>query len=147
MDILEFSKNFPLQVFPHGTILLEEGSRKDVLYVLLEGKIEILKDGVALASVATRGALLGEVSLLTDMPHSATCRGVGEVKAYVIPVDASFFEKNPNFLLHIAKDLARKLNKATLSLTTTSETGTPRDPSELRRKTEQMDAILKELYE
>ena len=147
MDILEFSKNFPLQIFPHRTILLEEGSRKDVLYVLLEGKIEILKGGVALASVATRGALLGEVSLLTDMPHSATCRGVGEVKAYVIPVDASFFEKNPNFLLHIAKDLARKLNKATLSLTTTSETGTPRDPSELRRKTEQMDAILKELYE
>ena len=76
MDILEFSKNFPLQIFPHGTILLEEGSRKDVLYVLLEGKIEILKGGVALASVATRGALLGEVSLLTDMPHSATCRGV-----------------------------------------------------------------------
>jgi hypothetical protein len=65
----------------------------------------------------------------------------------VIPADASFFEHHPNFLLFIAKDLARKLNKATLSLTSTSESGALRDPSELRRKAEQMDAILKELYE
>lgn len=147
MDILEFSKNFPLQIFTHGSILLEEGSRKDLLYVLLDGKIKISKGSVNLATVTTRGALLGEISLLTDMPHSATCRSLGEVKVYMIPADASFLEHHPNFLLFIAKDLARKLNKATLSLTSSSESGAPRDPSELRRKAEQMDAILKELYE
>ncbi len=61
-----------------GTTVFKEGDRASGLLVLVSGTIEILKQGAtgreeSLASVDAP-AVLGEMSLVTEQPHSATGR-------------------------------------------------------------------------
>jgi CRP-like cAMP-binding protein len=61
-----------------GALVLREGEKGQGLLVLLEGTAEIVKrdrDGgdVSLATVEAP-TVLGEMSLITDRPHSATVR-------------------------------------------------------------------------
>jgi len=63
-----------------GALVLREGEKGQGLLVLLEGTAEIVKrdrDGgdVSLATVEAP-TVLGEMSLITDRPHSATVRAV-----------------------------------------------------------------------
>jgi signal transduction histidine kinase len=60
-----------------GEVLFEEGDPAQGLYVILAGELEILKrvggQTVTLANVPV-GSFVGEISLLTGMPHNATAR-------------------------------------------------------------------------
>jgi len=63
-----------------GTVVMREGERGQGLMVLLEGSAEILKQGrdggeVPIASVEAP-TVLGEMSLITERPHSATVRAL-----------------------------------------------------------------------
>ncbi len=67
----------PVRVEP-GAQVLREGEKGQGLLVLLEGTVTIVKRGSdgAEVSIATVEAptVLGEMSLITDQPHSATVR-------------------------------------------------------------------------
>ncbi len=72
-----------------GTTLCNEGDPGDSLYVLLEGTVEILKQDAsgtqqALARL-TQGAVIGEMSLLTEAPRSASVLAVSDLKLLRIP--------------------------------------------------------------
>ena len=56
---------------PAGTLLAQEGTRGDEFFVVLEGNVEVYRDG---AAIATRGpgSPLGEISLLEGGPRTAT---------------------------------------------------------------------------
>ena len=58
-----------------GLVVLKEGDRAQGLIVLLEGTVEVVKNGgtEALATF-TAPTVLGEMSLLTDGPHTASVR-------------------------------------------------------------------------
>ena len=63
-----------------GTVVLREGERSQGLLVLLEGSAEVLKQGrdggeVLIASVEAP-TVLGEMSLITERPYSATVRAL-----------------------------------------------------------------------
>jgi CRP-like cAMP-binding protein/Zn-dependent protease len=65
---------------PAGTVVVEQGSRGDRCYLLQRGRIEVLLAGddgseEPLATLEA-GALIGEISLLTDEPRNATARAV-----------------------------------------------------------------------
>ncbi len=67
-----------------GTAVVREGERGRGLLVLLEGSVEVRKHDpeggdVAIAMVEAP-AVLGEMNLLTDQPHSATVRAVTPCK-------------------------------------------------------------------
>ena len=47
-----------------GTELLEEGHSTGHLYILLDGRLEVIKAGATVAVVSEPGALFGEMSLL-----------------------------------------------------------------------------------
>jgi CRP/FNR family transcriptional regulator, cyclic AMP receptor protein len=63
-----------------GTVVLREGERGQGLFVLVEGSAEILKHGGQGRDVVITGVeaptVLGEMSLVTDRPHSATVRAL-----------------------------------------------------------------------
>ena len=64
--------------FPERTVFIEEGQEGEALYIVGEGNVEVLRysdDGreVVLAVVG-KGQCLGEMSLLTDNPATATVR-------------------------------------------------------------------------
>jgi CRP-like cAMP-binding protein len=63
-----------------GTVVMREGERGQGLLVLLAGSVEILKHGrdggdVALTAMEAP-TVLGEMSLITERPHSATVRAL-----------------------------------------------------------------------
>jgi hypothetical protein len=70
-----------------GTYLCRQGERGGELYVMLDGEIEVLKQRQGKESVVyvTRpGEATGELSVLTDLPRTASLRARGGVKVLVM---------------------------------------------------------------
>src|SRR5690606_29202725 len=89
--------------------LLVEGERLDKLYVLVEGQVEIVRERTQVTHVDEPGSLFGEMAVLLDMPHSATVRALSDLSVYEIPEALAFLDGHPEFSLHIAAMLARRL--------------------------------------
>jgi len=64
----------------------------------------------------TPGAILGEMSILLDTPHTATVRTVSPATMYVVENAAEFLQAHPELALVIARLLAQRLNAATTYL-------------------------------
>ena len=55
--------------------LIEQGTPGEATYVIVEGQVEVRRDGRTLATVGP-GAVLGEMSVVSDLPTSADCVAV-----------------------------------------------------------------------
>ena len=111
--ILSYCGDLPESAFDPGGLLLPEGGRTGVLFVLIEGEVEILKGDFQVDAVSEPGAIFGEVSALLDIPHMATVRAVTVSRAYRIDDVAVFLNRNPGLALQIAAILAQRLNGVT----------------------------------
>jgi CRP/FNR family transcriptional regulator, cyclic AMP receptor protein len=99
-----------------GTLILHEGGTTGHLYVLIEGRLEVVKGDTVVAIVTEPGAVLGEMSVLLDQPHTATVRAASDSAVYEIGDAASFLRDQPEVALLIARLLAQRLNVATTYL-------------------------------
>ena len=58
--------------YPAGTTIFAEGDPRDVMYVVLEGEVDLQRRGRTLETAST-GAIVGEMALIDkDAPRSAT---------------------------------------------------------------------------
>lgn len=108
-DILEYCKGRKAQTFKSGTILIEEGAEDHKLLVLIEGQVEVLRKGTQVSYVDEPGSLFGEMSVLLDMPYSASVKALSTVKAYVIDDPIGFLGSQSEIALELAALLARRL--------------------------------------
>lgn len=115
-DILALCEGLPSEDVADGTIILAQGETTGRVYVLLEGKIEILRGGTQVAVLDEPGSIVGEMSLLLQAPHTATARALGNARMNVIRGGADFFNANPELSWMIARLLANRLNAATTYL-------------------------------
>lgn len=99
-----------------GTIVLHEGSKTGHLFVLLEGRLEVIKGDSVVAVLTEPGAMLGEMSVLLDQPHTATVRAAADSVIYEFDDAAAFLRDQPAVALLIARLLAQRLNVATTYL-------------------------------
>lgn len=99
-----------------GTVLLVEGATSGRLFVLIEGRIEVLRGDTQVALVNEPGAVFGEMSILLGVPHTATVRAASPVRVYVFDGAEEFFRSHPEVGFHLAKLLAQRLNAATTYL-------------------------------
>src|SRR5258705_1503602 len=99
-----------------GTLILHEGGTTGHLYVLIEGRLEVVKGDTVVAIITEPGAVLGEMSVLLDQPHTATVRAASDSIVYEIGDAASFLHAQPAVALLIARLLAQRLNVATTYL-------------------------------
>jgi CRP/FNR family transcriptional regulator, cyclic AMP receptor protein len=95
-----------------GALVIREGGTTGHLYVLIEGRLEVLKGDTVVASIAEPGAVLGEMSVLLDQPHTATVRAAGDSTIYEFSDAASCLREQPELALLIARLLAQRLNVA-----------------------------------
>ncbi len=95
-----------------GTLVLQEGSKTGHLFVLLEGRLEVLKGDSVVAVLTEPGALLGEMSALLDQPHTATVRAAADSVIYQFDDATAFLRDQPGAALVIARLLAQRLNAA-----------------------------------
>jgi CRP/FNR family cyclic AMP-dependent transcriptional regulator len=95
-----------------GTLVIHEGGTTGHLYVLIEGRLEVLKGDTIVASITEPGAVLGEMSILLDQPHTATVRAASDSTIYEFSDAASVLREQPAVALLIARLLAQRLNVA-----------------------------------
>ena len=111
-EILEYCIGGIRQNVSAGTVVLHEGGRTGHLYVLIEGRLEVIKGDTVVATIAEPGSVLGEMSVLLDQPHTATVRAAQDSVVYEINDAASFLRQQPGVTLLIARMLAQRLNAA-----------------------------------
>jgi CRP-like cAMP-binding protein len=95
-----------------GALIIHEGDTTGHLYVLIEGRLEVLKGDTVVASIAEPGAVLGEMSVLLDQPHTATVRAASDSTIYEFSDAAAVLRETPEVALLIARMLAQRLNVA-----------------------------------
>ena len=110
--VLDYCTGGIQRAVPAGTLVLHEGSQTGHLFVLLEGRLEVIKGDSVVAVLTEPGAMLGEMSVLLDQPHTATVRAAADSVIYQIDDAASFLRQQPGMTLLIAGMLAQRLNAA-----------------------------------
>ena len=66
-----------------GKTLVKEGSRGREFFVVLEGTVDCRRNSRLLRKLGP-GDFFGELSLVTDLPRTATCTAVTPVRALVV---------------------------------------------------------------
>lgn len=97
------------KVYESGEEILKEGEKKDHLYILAEGSVEVIKEGVQIAVVNDKGSIFGEISALLKTPHNATIRALTRSVFYIIPEAEKLLAENHVVTLAVAKLLAERL--------------------------------------
>jgi CRP/FNR family transcriptional regulator, cyclic AMP receptor protein len=100
-----------------GEVLFLEGEQGDRMYVLLEGRMDVVV-GRTLVDTVGEGDIVGEMSLIDDAPRSASvitttaCRLVGITRERF----HALVQRNPNFSTHVMKVLVERLRRMNRSL-------------------------------
>ncbi|MCP3462345.1 MULTISPECIES: cyclic nucleotide-binding domain-containing protein [unclassified Bradyrhizobium] len=110
--VLDYCTGGTQRQVPAGTLILTEGGASGHLYVLMEGKLEVIKGGTVVATIAEPGAVFGEMSVLLQQPHTATVRACVDSVIYEFDDAASFLIQKPEVALLLARLLAQRLNVA-----------------------------------
>jgi CRP-like cAMP-binding protein len=87
-----------------------------VIYVLVDGSVEIVKADVQINTVADPGAIFGEVSVLLGLPHMATVKTLAPSVFHVTSDPSEFLRANPDIALAVAALLAKRLHIVTTYL-------------------------------
>ena len=116
VNILDHCTDAPVERYEPGTILLDEGRRSGRLFVLMNGEVEVLRGGTSVAVISEAGAVFGEMSVLLDLPHTATVRARTPVAVRAPEDAATFLRQHPEIAFYLARLLAQRLNAATTYL-------------------------------
>jgi CRP/FNR family cyclic AMP-dependent transcriptional regulator len=113
-EINIFKSSSHARTLDDGEILFREGDAGDVMFAVVDGEIELTKDGTVV-EVVGEGGILGELALLDPAPRSATARV--RTSARVVPVDQKQFtflvQEHPTFALQVMRIMADRLRKTT----------------------------------
>jgi len=97
-----------------GEALFREGDQGDVMFAVVEGEIEVSRNG-SVIEVVGPGGILGELSLIDPAPRSAGAHA--RTPARVVRVDQRQFtflvHEHPTFALQVMAVMAERLRKTT----------------------------------
>lgn len=106
------ARTFETKLFEPGETIIAQGSAGGHLAYIMEGKVEVLRQGAdgVLHVVATLGTgdILGEMALLTGQPRNASARAAE--KTWIIQVDERSLQMAlVNDELPVLKDMVTQL--------------------------------------
>jgi CRP/FNR family cyclic AMP-dependent transcriptional regulator len=114
--ILSYCQGLPEQTFGPGEVLLVEKEKQGILYILIEGEIEVLKGDFQITTASEPGAIFGEMSILLDIPHTATVRTLTRSRMHVIERAAEFLKSHTDITYQLAQLLTQRLYSVTTYL-------------------------------
>jgi CRP-like cAMP-binding protein len=109
-SILAALRDHPVRHFAAGETVLAQGDCTGLLYFLIEGTVEVVKDDVTVATATEPGAVFGDLSALLGVPHTAAVRAVRASRFHVVTDSRAFLEQTPPACLHLCELLARRLD-------------------------------------
>lgn len=111
--LLDLCQGLPQRTYERGDVLLGEGTKTDALHILIAGEVEISKNDIPIYATAEPGSLFGEMSVLLEIPHTATVRALGPCRAYFVGDAAGFLRSHQGLGYMLARLLAQRLNAMT----------------------------------
>ena len=104
-----------------GQFLFREGETGDAAYIVLKGKVAVfIETGKGPVEVAQlkRGDVVGEISILCDVPRTASVKAVESVQTLKITKDTfiHLLTEFPEIAIEIMRELASRLNKTNIQL-------------------------------
>lgn len=99
-----------------GTAIMREGEPNDRIYFILEGAVEVVKEGVPLARLA-EGDTFGEMEFLDVMPAIATVRALLPSTVATISnralheLSKASMRAFAMVVMNLARDLSRRLRR------------------------------------
>lgn len=134
--------SLPVKTFKPGEAVLTAGSTTGQLFILKEGVVDILRDGVKIATVSEPGAVFGELAVLLDKPHTADVRAL-EASEFHVAQASSLLGGDPTTLLYITTMLARRLDSAnTLILEIKRELDPSKRPGVITRALDRLEELF-----
>lgn len=107
--ILKFCQGLPEKTFQPGDIVTAERTREGILYILIEGAIEVLKDDFQVHTTSEPGSVFGEMSVLLDSPYTATVKATAPTRMYRVEQAEAFLQSHTDVMYEVAKLLALRL--------------------------------------
>jgi CRP/FNR family transcriptional regulator, cyclic AMP receptor protein len=95
---------------PAGKVLTKQGDTGREFFVLMDGEVEVVRDGEVIGTSGA-GDFIGEISILEDMPRTATVTAKTPVRLFVLTAQSfrSFVEESPEVENKVLRTLARRL--------------------------------------
>jgi CRP-like cAMP-binding protein len=111
MDLRRLFKNADnVHQFQAGDIIFEEGSPGEIMYVVLDGELEVRVGGECVEQLGP-GEIIGEMALIDAKERSATA--VAKSDCRLAPVDEKRFlfmvQQTPFFSLDVMRVLVKRL--------------------------------------
>ena len=99
--------------FQPGQIIVNQGTPGQAFYMILTGRVEILRDGVSLGGFGP-GDFFGEMSLLDQAPRSATIQAIDQVECLMLSSwdFKALLERHPSIAIKLLEVLSRRLRVA-----------------------------------
>jgi CRP-like cAMP-binding protein len=111
-----------VEEYEAGTVIFSEREAAEVMYVVLEGEVELTVQGTSLG-VEGEGGIIGEMAVIDSATRSATATALSKVR--LARLDREEFrklvKKNPKFSLHAMAALANRLRAVDRFISTQSE--------------------------
>lgn len=116
---------------PAGDFVFREGDLGTEMYIIQEGRIEILKKSASgherLLAALEKGDFFGEVSILEDLPRTASARVAAD--ATLVQINGSTFDHmlrtNPEIAVRMMRKMSRRLREADRLLQQTAPASAP----------------------
>ncbi len=106
-----------LRQFASGDLIFHEGDLGTEMYIIQEGQVEILRlgsDGPRRLALLERGDFFGEMSILDELPRTATAAAVGDAR--LVEINGATFDEmlraNPEIAIRIMRKLSLRVRQA-----------------------------------
>lgn len=115
-DMLSLSAGLPEHAFEAGEAVVREGEVGGAMWVLVSGALQVRKGGVLVNTISRPGALVGEISVLLDVPYSATVEATERCVLRHAADGHALLRSDPAIAMLVAQGLAERLNFVTTYL-------------------------------
>jgi CRP-like cAMP-binding protein len=112
VNLFQNSKDW--EAFSAGQTIFSEGQPGEVMYVVLEGEVDILVSANIIETIHS-GGMFGELALVDNEPRSA--QAVARTDCKLVPINKKRFTflvtETPFFALEVMKVMANRLRRRT----------------------------------
>ncbi len=107
-----FNNEPDIRTVTAGQVIFTEGQAGDFMYAVLEGEVEITRQGRMLETISA-GGVFGEMALLDQQPRAASARAKTDSRLAAITDKrfTSVVSQNPPFALEMMRVLTERLRR------------------------------------
>jgi len=109
-SLLTLAASHPTRTYAAGEILVGQGYQGGDLFILESGQLAVERDGVRIATIATPGSLIGEMSVVLGTANSATVQAEKPTTVRVIRDARQYLKTDPELTFRIAWLMANRLD-------------------------------------